>query len=341
MIRAIQAGVGWWGMRWINAFTPPVRGVDMVGYVARSDKSKANLAGAGIGADRVFPTLTAAAHATDPVLCIISTKTPAHYPLIKEALGLGLHVLTEKPFTSTVAEARELVELAEARHLFLGIAENYRFDPAAIEAHRLMRAGTFGAPTRLRCDFRMHLRTMGFDYPYPEISDPILSDYGIHIFELMRWLLADRPRRVSARSWNLPGNTLAGTPIAMATVEFERGTMATLDGSYLSTGKPTAWGGEWTMDMAEGEIWWTSRDGNDRIVLTPLGGATREIELGPQAYPETSSSTLETMVTAIESGREPDTFVAGRDNILSLAVSEAAILSASRRGDWVELSEVL
>ncbi len=341
MVRAIQAGVGWWGMRWIERYTPPVAGVEMVGFVARSEKSKANLAGAGIGPDRTFPTVTAAAEATRPDLLIVSTRTPEHYALIREGLEFGLHVLVEKPFTATVAEARELVALAEAKHRFLGVAENYRFDPAAIEVHRLLRAGTFGAPTRIRCDFRMHLETMGFDYPYPEIAHPILSDYFIHIFEVARWVLADEPVRVSARSWNLPGNSLAGHPIGIATVEFSKGTIAVLDGSYLSTGKPTAWGGEWTMDMAGGEIWWTARDGNDRLVLTPLGGVPEEIPLGPQEFPETSSSALRAMVGAIEAGREPADFVAGRDNIRSLALSEAAIRSSARRGDWVELSEVL
>lgn len=341
MVRAIQAGVGWWGMRYINMYTPAVPSVEMVGFVARSDKSKANLAGAGIGPDRIFPDLAAAIRETRPDLLIVATKTPEHYPLIKRALDMGVHVLTEKPFTSTVAEARELVALAADKGLFLGIAENYRFDPAAIEANRLMRAGKFGVPTRIRCDFRIHLKTMGFAYPYPDIPHPVLADYGIHIFEVMRWLLDDEPVRVSARSWNLPGNELAGHPIGVATVEFGKGTLATLDGSYLSTGPKTAWGGEWTMDMADGQIWWTSRDGNDRMVLTPLGGTPEEVELAAQEYPETTSSALRAMVDAIESRREPEDFVAGKDNLMSLALSEAAILSASRRGDWVALSEVL
>jgi predicted dehydrogenase len=340
MVRAIQTGVGWWGMNWIKSFAPAVPEVEMVGFVARSVKSRAGLAAAGIAPALIFPTLAEAAHATGAELLINATRTEAHRAVIGEALSLGLHVLTEKPFAATVAEAKELIALAAANDRLLMIAENYRFTPAPITVAELTRQGKFGAPTLLTVDFRMHIKTMGFDYPYPELADPILADLAIHFFELMRMVLHDEPRRVMARSWNLPGNAMAGKPATVAIVEFERGTLARMDASYLSSGAPTSWGGEWRLDCADGEIWWSARDGTDRVLLRPLGGAQEAVELPPLAMSD-SAATLHAMASAITIGTIPPDAVTGADNLNSLAMSEAAILSAARRGEWVDIAEVL
>ena len=340
MVRAIQTGVGWFGIKYVTTFTRGVPDIEMVGFVARSDKSKARLADAGVAPDRIFPSLAEAARATGAELVINATKTPEHYPLIKEALGLGLHVLTEKPFASTVAEAKELVDLAAGKSLFLGVAENYRYDPAPIEAHRLIRAKHFGAPTRVSVYFRKNLRTFGYPYPYPEIAHPVLSDYGIHIFHLMRWLLADEPVRIFAVAWTRPDTGLAGPPAALVTVEFASGIFATLDGSYISTGPETAWDGEWSMEFEDGEIWWTGRDGADRVILRALGGEEEELPLAAPKHPDAAGA-VHAIVEAIKTGTPGDDFIPGSDNIRSLAISEAAILSAARRGEWVDMAEIL
>lgn len=57
----------------------------------------------------------------------IATAPHAHYSLIAEALAHGKHVLTEKPFTLTVAEGEALHELARTQQVTLGIVHNFQF----------------------------------------------------------------------------------------------------------------------------------------------------------------------------------------------------------------------
>ncbi len=64
----------------------------------------------------------------DLQLIIINTPTWLHYNHVKTALEAGKHVLVEKPFTTTVADAEELAALAKKNNLQLTIYQNRRYD---------------------------------------------------------------------------------------------------------------------------------------------------------------------------------------------------------------------
>ncbi len=75
---------------------------------------------------------------------IVSTTPNVHHAQAKAALERGLHVLVEKPMTFTVAEARELVELATQKKRQLIISCPWHFTGHAIEARRLIQSGALG-----------------------------------------------------------------------------------------------------------------------------------------------------------------------------------------------------
>ena len=60
----------------------------------------------------------------------VAVPAAAHYAVVKDFLGAGIHVLVEKPFTETVATARELTALAEAKGLVLQVGLIERFSDA-------------------------------------------------------------------------------------------------------------------------------------------------------------------------------------------------------------------
>jgi predicted dehydrogenase len=62
----------------------------------------------------------------------IATPTPAHFEIANTLLNEGIHVLLEKPFTTTMDEARALVEVAEGKGLVLQIGHLERFNPAIV-----------------------------------------------------------------------------------------------------------------------------------------------------------------------------------------------------------------
>ncbi len=74
----------------------------------------------------------------------IASNPQSHYTLIKSALELGKHVLTEKPFTMSVSEGEELVDLAQQQGLTLAIVHNFQFASSVRRLLKDLRSGCFG-----------------------------------------------------------------------------------------------------------------------------------------------------------------------------------------------------
>lgn len=82
----------------------------------------------------------------DPAIDAVHICTPnaQHYSMAKEALAAGKHVLCEKPLTTTVAEAEELVALAARTKLRNGVCHNLRYYPQVQQMRALREAGELG-----------------------------------------------------------------------------------------------------------------------------------------------------------------------------------------------------
>src|SRR5688572_19628796 len=61
-------------------------------------------------------------------LVIVNTPSVTHYDHAKQILGAGKHLIVEKPFTATVAQAEELIELAKKKNVKLSVYHNRRYD---------------------------------------------------------------------------------------------------------------------------------------------------------------------------------------------------------------------
>lgn len=77
---------------------------------------------------KTFRTLEAMLADDAIELVIVNTPNNTHYTYCKAALQAGKHVISEKPFTVTVAEAEELINLAEEKKLVLSVYQNRRYD---------------------------------------------------------------------------------------------------------------------------------------------------------------------------------------------------------------------
>lgn len=345
MVKVIQVGLGHWGHDWASTVLPTVGSVEVVGYVDGVAEARDRIGALpGVGADRLFASLAEALAKTDAELVLATLRTEAHFPVVREALLAGRHVIVEKPFTTTLDEARELVALAEARGLVLMVSQNYRHYPAPRLAAELVARRALGHVSLVGIEFRQHAPSIG--YRYWDFPDPLLADMSIHHFDLMRMVLDDEPRAVSCRTWNLPGSPFANHPVGVATVEFAGGTIVTYRGSWMSGGEPTPWAGEWTIDCDGGEIWFTSRGhgherfARDRLVVRPRGETAVEPPL-PELTHFDRAGTLAACAEAIRTGVRPPGFSSGADNMRSLALMQASILSTRRGGDWVRIDELL
>jgi scyllo-inositol 2-dehydrogenase (NADP+) len=77
-------------------------------------------------------------------LIVVNTPNQLHFPMTKQALENGKHVIVEKPFTVTVGEAEELVAIAKKKGLVLGVYHSKRFEPDFQTMKKLIDSGSLG-----------------------------------------------------------------------------------------------------------------------------------------------------------------------------------------------------
>ncbi len=141
--RIAIVGAGWWAT---TAHIPALKShpdVELVAVQSR-DRAKAERVARDFGVKHAFVSVAELLAVPELDGVIVSTTPNVHHAQAKAALERGLHVLVEKPMTFTVAEARELVELAAQKNLQLLISCPWHFTAHAIEARRLIQSGTLG-----------------------------------------------------------------------------------------------------------------------------------------------------------------------------------------------------
>ena len=79
-------------------------------------------------------------------IIISATPETTHYPMAKESLLAGKHLLLEKPIALTLAEADELIHLARSKSLLFTIGYSQRFNPKFAYVKRSIDDGTIGLP---------------------------------------------------------------------------------------------------------------------------------------------------------------------------------------------------
>jgi predicted dehydrogenase len=141
-IRTAILGTGFMGRVHLEA-VQRVESVEAAAIFGRNDDATARLAAA-------FSVPKAASDyrelLRDPAIDAVDICTPnaQHFSMAKQALQAGKHVLCEKPLTTTVAEAEELVALAARSKLRNCVCHNLRYYPQVQQMRALREAGELG-----------------------------------------------------------------------------------------------------------------------------------------------------------------------------------------------------
>ena len=77
-------------------------------------------------------------------LVVIATPVATHFPIAKKALENNKHIWVEKPFTANVAEAEELIEIAETRNLKIFVDHTFIYNGAVLKMKELVEKGELG-----------------------------------------------------------------------------------------------------------------------------------------------------------------------------------------------------
>ncbi|TAG15983.1 MAG: oxidoreductase [Cytophagia bacterium] len=91
----------------------------------------------------------------DPAIDLVFICTPnhTHFEYAKAALEAGKHVVVEKPFANTLAEAEALMELAERKKLFITAYQNRRWDADFLTIQALLQTETLGQIVEVESHF--------------------------------------------------------------------------------------------------------------------------------------------------------------------------------------------
>ncbi|MBN1312974.1 MAG: Gfo/Idh/MocA family oxidoreductase [Anaerolineae bacterium] len=141
-IRIGVIGYGYWGPNLVRNFVHEARSkVEVISDVQPERLALAKSQYPGIATTQNYrevidnPNITAVA---------IATPVAAHYPIAKEALLAGKHVLVEKPMAATIAEAEELVALAEKNNCTLLVDHTFVYTNQVRTIKSMIEAGEIG-----------------------------------------------------------------------------------------------------------------------------------------------------------------------------------------------------
>lgn len=166
---------------------------------------------------RVFGSVEELADACTAVT--IAVPTPYHHQVAKYFLGRGLHCLVEKPLTSRVEEAEDLIELAQKNQLVLQVGHIERFNPAVVEMTKYVNKPAFIEVSRLG--------------PYdPRVSHVgVVLDLMIHDLDIILSMVKEPVVRLDA----IGGRVISPhEDIVKATLYFKNGCRADLSASRVT-----------------------------------------------------------------------------------------------------------
>ncbi len=198
----------------------------------------------------------------DIQLVDVCTPGNSHHDIAIAALKAGKHVLCEKPLANTLAEAREMVEAAEAAGTINMVCFNYRRVPAVQLAKQLITEGRIGEVRHWRA---VYLQDWILDPQFPLVwrlqkdlaGSGALGDIGAHIVDLGQFLVGnitevigtmdtfikERPLEEASTGGGL--GAAAGAETGQVTVDdsttflarFESGATGTFDATRLAPGR--------------------------------------------------------------------------------------------------------
>jgi scyllo-inositol 2-dehydrogenase (NADP+) len=124
---------------------------------------------------------------SDPAteLVVVNTPNYTHYEYTKKALQAGKHVLVEKPFTVTVNEAKELIELAASNNLTLTVYHNRRFDSDFRTIRKVVEQGLLGEIVEAEFHYDRYKEDIGpkLHKETPGPGTGALYDLGSHLID--------------------------------------------------------------------------------------------------------------------------------------------------------------
>jgi predicted dehydrogenase len=165
----------------------------------------------------------------------VATPDFAHSEPVRAALEAGKHVLCEKPFTTDLAEADDLLRLARGRpSQKLQVAFNHRWLASYHHGHESIRRGDIGRPVAgyARKNDTIWVATEMINWA---ANTTPIHFLGAHDIDLMRWFFDSEP--VEVRAYGAKGvleeKGIDTYDLVQAQIKFESGAFATVESGWI------------------------------------------------------------------------------------------------------------
>ena len=343
-------------------------------FSSTAEKSQASGRDLGLDPKRVYDDFTAMAQREarlkDGIDAVaIVTPNHVHWPAAREFLKRGIHVICDKPLTSTLADAKKLAKSAESSGALFVLTHNYTGYPMARQARQMVREGVLG-----------DIRVVQAEYPQDWLSDKLedtgqkqagwrtdpaqsgaggsIGDIGTHAMNLAQFvsgleideIAADLTAFVDGRQLDDNANVM---------IRWKGGAKGMLWSSQVAPGNENAL--KVRVYGTKGGLEWSQEDPN-YLWYTPLGEPKRLITRGgagsggdagrvtriPPGHPEGYLEGFANIYTeaahairAIKAGEEIPydvVFPTVQDGVKGVAFVDACVRSSKRNGAWVKLN---
>jgi predicted dehydrogenase len=217
----------------------------------------------------------------------IVTPNHTHYPVAREFLKRGIHVICDKPLTSTPADAKKLVKAAEASSALFIFTHNYTGYPVIRQAREMIEAGDLGNIRVVQAEYALDWLTEqeeSQDNKQAEWrTDPARSgaggcvgDIGTHAYNLLSIVSGLETESLSADLQSfVPGRRLDDNAHVM--LRFIGGARGLLGSSQVAPGNENAL--KIRIYGSKGGLEWAQEDPN-YLWHTPFGEAKRLLTRG-------------------------------------------------------------
>ena len=335
------------------------------------EKSQASGAALGLSPDRVYDDYKAMAireaRLKDGIEAVaIVTPNHMHFAPTREFLKRGIHVICDKPLTSTMADAKKMVKAVEASDALFVLTHNYTGYPLIRQAKAMIANGDLGKLRVVQVEYAQDWLTNAEEFKQAAWRvDPARSgaggstgDIGTHAFNLAEFVTGQSVETLAADLTSfVPGRELDDNAHVM--LRFNEGAKGMLWCSQVAPGNENGLrlriygekgGLEWGQ-MNPNELWFT-KYGEPKQLLTRNGAGALDantrmsrIPAGhPEGYLEGFSNIYSEAANAIEARRDgtlldPEVTYPGiKEGIAGMQFIDACVRSSKRDGAWTKLA---
>lgn len=343
---------------------------ELVAGALSSTPEKSRASGAALGLPRIYDdykqmAIREARLKTGIEAVSIVTPNHVHYAAAREFLKRGIHVICDKPLTSTLADAKKLVKAAEQSDALFILTHNYTGYPMVRQAREMVANGDIGNIRVVQVEYPQDWLSEEQDFKQAEWrTDPARSgaggstgDIGTHAHNLACFISGLEVDSLAADlDAFVPGRQVDDNAHVM--LRFKGGAKGMLWSSQVAPGNENAlririYGEKGGLEWAQEDpnyLWYTPLGEPKRLITrngAGAGDAAARISRVPPGHPEgylegfaNIYSEAAEAIRAHQTGTKPDAAVlcpTVHDGLRGVQFVDACVRSSARNAAWVKM----